>query len=74
MSIVYAQESVATSMAVIRAGDPWDSQDPLVAAHPDLFGPEPPPHSVRRTTEARPAGVVESATRAPGERRGGHRG
>lgn len=46
----------------IQLGAAWAADDPLVAAHPDLFGP---PANVNRTS--RP---VETATRAPGERRG----
>jgi hypothetical protein len=69
---VYAQATVATPVAVICAGDPWDPDDPVVREHPDLFGPEPPEESIRRTTAPRPP--VERATRAPGERRGVIRG
>lgn len=68
---VYAQVTVATAVAVVKAGDPWDPEDPLVVAHPDLFGPEPPEDSIRRTVN-RP--VVEQATRNPGERRRAPRG
>lgn len=47
----------------VPAGEPWDADDPLVRAHPDLFDTEPA--KVHRTT----AGPVEQATAAPGERR-----
>ncbi|THJ75813.1 hypothetical protein [Candidatus Frankia alpina] len=58
----------------IRAGEPWDAGDPLVAAYPDMFAPTL--EAVRSTTD--PSGLrrvaagppqVEAATRAPGERR-----
>lgn len=71
--IVYAQVTAATSVAVIKAGDPWDGDDPLVRAHPDLFGPQPPEESVRRTADRSDRPAVEQASRAPGERRGGVR-
>lgn len=47
--IVWAQATVATAEVVLRAGDPWDASDPVVQARPDLFGPEPPAESIRRT-------------------------
>ena len=70
MRIVYARDTLATGTAdgltvSLVAGDPWDAADPLVRQRPELFGPEPPPQSIRRTA----APVIEQATAAPGERR-----
>lgn len=52
----------------------WLADDPFVKAHPDLFTAAPPLAS----TTTNPRGVVvrpvESATRAPGEKRGRVRG
>jgi len=51
---VFAQCTCATGTAEgltvsLRAGDPWDARDPLVLHRPELFGPEPPEHTIRRT-------------------------
>lgn len=53
----------------LRENEPWDANDPLVLAHPDLFSDEPT--RVMRTVHAP---VVEQATRAPGEQRNIRRG
>lgn len=47
---------------VIRKGEAWDADSPVVKAHPDLFSTDP---SRARGTERRP---VEQSTRAPGEK------
>lgn len=53
-TILFAQVSVGTATAdglsmSLVAGDPWDATDPFVRHRPDLFGPEPPAHVIRRT-------------------------
>lgn len=69
MPVIYAQSSCsaqdpATGLLVrLAANEPWDADDPFVRARPDLFTDRP---QLRRTVDA-PA--VESATKAPGERR-----
>lgn len=73
MKIVYAKEGVVVAHAgqrvPIRPGEPWDGDDPLVKAHPEMFADGP--SSVRTTRD--PSGVtdvpVEQAARAPGEKR-----
>lgn len=68
--IVYAQDTLVAGIddmaLVLHAGDVWAADDPLVLSRPELFGPEPPEQTIRRTS---PAPVVEQATQAPGERR-----
>jgi hypothetical protein len=61
---------------LVAKGSHWPATDPLVAAHPELFSPDPR-WGMQYTAE--PAGygepmyegspVVEQATAAPGERR-----
>ena len=67
MAIVVATNTVTLAhngqQWVIRRGEAWDSADPLVRHYPDLFTPVAGEHVHR--TEA----PVETATRAPGERR-----
>jgi hypothetical protein len=73
MKIVYANKNAVVAHSglriVVRAGEPWDGDDPLVKSHPDLFVDGPA--SVRTTRD--PSGVtdvpVERATQAPGEKR-----
>lgn len=73
MKIVYAREGAVVAhgghRVMIRPGEPWDGDDALVKAHPDLFVDGPA--SVRTTRD--PSGVtdvpVERATQAPGEKR-----
>lgn len=67
--IVYAKAtgSVGTSHGVerLKAGDPWDADDPTVIENPDAFttGPDRVRRSGGETV------VVEQATAAPGEKR-----
>lgn len=74
MKIVYARSSITVAHAGqrvgIRAGEPWDGDDPLVKAHQDLFTDGPA--YVRSTRD--PAGVMpvpagESAEDKPAPRR-----
>lgn len=62
--IVVAVESAAVSVGgtvrAVRKGDAWSADADVVHARPDLFTDDP--------SSAR-GGRVESATRAPGERR-----
>jgi hypothetical protein len=71
MDIVYARSTVNLAhngqRIPVRAGEPWDAGDPLVARYPDMFADN---LSAVRTTLT-PSGMlpVERATAAPGERR-----
>lgn len=73
MNVVFANTNAVLAHAGqrvgIRAGEPWDANDPLVQAYPDHFADNL--RSVRTTLD--PRGFrefeVERATRAPGERR-----
>ena len=71
MAIVVALDTANVSIDGERyhvtRGEAWDGSDPLVKAHPDLFGDDP--GALRRTVAP-----VEQATRAPGERRLTRRG
>lgn len=68
--VVAVQNAVVSSGSrvpvVIRKGEAWDSDSPVVREHPDMFSPE----ASRARGGARPAEErpVERATRAPGER------
>lgn len=74
-NVVYAKTNVVLAHAgarvSVRAGEPWDAADPLVAHYPDIFAAH---LKAVRTTED-PRGFreyeppVERATRAPGEKR-----
>ena len=48
---------------IIRKGEAWDADDPIVTANPSLFTADP---GKARTTV--PREVVEQKTKAPGER------
>lgn len=69
MPIVYAQSTCATQnpatglLVSLHANEPWDADDPFVRARPDLFTDSP---QLRRTVDGP---VIESATKAPGEKR-----
>ena len=69
--VVYGKANVVLAHGgqriAVRAGEPWDATDPLVAAYPDSFAPAL--EAVRSTVD--PSGLtrVETATRAPGEKR-----
>lgn len=52
-------------------GEPWAANDPFVLANPSLFSVNCPDNAVRRTVAA---AFVETATKAPGERRTVKRG
>ncbi|MCU1494802.1 MAG: hypothetical protein JWO62_2566 [Acidimicrobiaceae bacterium] len=72
MPIVYATTSCTArghdgNLWQLHENEPWDSDDPLVRSRPELFSETPV--RVMRTAQPR----VESATRAPGETRGGPR-
>lgn len=73
MRIVYSRTDAVVAHQGRRIkllpGEPWDADDPLVAAYPDLFVDRP--SHVRSTTEGggfRPV-EVEQATAGPAERR-----
>lgn len=74
MDVVFATStaSVSFSGAQVRVmkGSHWPAGDPLVAAYPHLFSPDPR-YGMLYTIEpdGYDAPVVESATAAPGERR-----
>lgn len=67
MKIVYARNSVTVAHAGqrigIRAGEPWDGDDPLVTAHADLFTDGPA--YVRSTRE--PSGILTVPAGKPAE-------
>ena len=50
---------------VIRRGEAWDADDPVVVANPGLFSADP---RRARMSQQRRDDVVEQATRAPGEK------
>ena len=50
----------------LRIGETWAANDPVVKAHPELFSALP--ETVKRSTPE-----VETATAAPGEKRGRRR-
>jgi hypothetical protein len=54
---------------VIRRGEAWDADDPIVLANPSLFTADP---GKARASVVRE--VVEQSTRAPGERSRTRRG
>ena len=49
---------------VVHRDQPWDANDPVVKARPDLFTPAP----------SKVQSTVEQATQAPGEKRNTRRG
>jgi hypothetical protein len=51
---------------IIRKGEAWDADDPIVKAHPSLFTADP--GKARTTVQRTPEQVVEQKTKAPGER------
>lgn len=69
--VVYAKTSATLAHGglriPIRAGEPWDAADPLVAAYSDMFADDLA--MVRSTSDPRGYSEVERATRAPGEKR-----
>ena len=69
MSIVVALTNATVAgvsrPVVIRKGEAWDADDPIVTANPSLFTADP---GKARTTVQRAPEVVEQSTRAPGER------
>lgn len=70
MDLVYAKTSCVVAWSggttVLTEGQVWDARADLVKARPDLFADEPA--TVHGRVD-RGAPRVESATRAPGERR-----
>ena len=51
---------------VIRKGEAWDADDPIVKANPSLFSVDP--GTARTTVQRTPEDIVEQKTKAPGER------
>lgn len=51
---------------VVRRGEAWDADDPVVKANPSMFSADPA--AARQTRLRSRDEVVEQATRAPGER------
>jgi hypothetical protein len=83
----YVFATTATSLAlggnriVIRPGETWASDDPLVTAYPSCFAAAPDrvrstdtPDGYRPLGDPAEEGPVERGTRAPGEKRGTKRG
>jgi len=73
MRIVYAISTstvgLGGQLARIVVGEPWDADDPVVKAHPDLF--EKKPRMARTSKMATP--WVETATAVPGASRNARR-
>jgi len=73
--ICFAKSSLSTgnpangTLIFLVEGEVWAADDPFVVARPDLFTDSPP--VIRRTAPA-PA-PVETASKAPGERRNAKR-
>jgi hypothetical protein len=57
---------------VIKRGEAWDADDPIVVANPSLFTADP--GRARSTTGRKPSPTVEQTTRAPGEKSRTRRG
>ena len=75
MDVVYAVDTAQVSLftggtALVRKGEHWAANDPVVLAHPSMFSADAR-YGVRYSVE--PAGLsdepVEQATAAPGEKR-----
>jgi hypothetical protein len=75
MQVVYAKttSSVGTSdggQFIVRGGEHWPADDPIVLAHPSLFSADP---RFGLSYSARPAEMaeapVEQVTAGPGEKR-----
>lgn len=68
MGVVYPKRNTVVSWSggqtPVRTGDAWDDQAKLVREKPDLFTTEP------THLHGAPRGRVETATQAPGEKRG----
>ena len=63
MAIVYPKTTGWVAETVfITEGEPWDSNDPFVKAHPEHFSGDP-------GQSLRGSGRVEAATAEPGEQR-----
>ena len=50
---------------IIKRGEAWDADDPIVKANPGLFSTDV---AKARSTVMKPSRPVESSTRAPGEK------
>ena len=66
--IVYVKQTCVVSLPdgtsmSLSQGDSWYASDRFVHAYPDLFSNEP------TLVRGNPPAVIETATRAPGERR-----
>jgi hypothetical protein len=77
MAIVYAKSTLSTTntggvIFRLTVGEAWDSNDPFVQQHPNLFDGTPP--RVRTSQGWVPPADVENATAVPGEKRNVKRG
>jgi len=69
--VVFATATTyATETILVREGEPWAADDPLVINRPDLFTANPD-RFVRRTVPPPVFPAVEQATAEPGEQRRG---
>ena len=74
-AFVFATATLSTSdpstglIISLSEGETWAADDPFVIARPSFFSSQPP--KLRRT---RPAAQIETATKAPGERKTVDRG
>lgn len=74
MDVVYATGTRHVGSGVVRKGSHWPADDPVVKDHPDLFSADPR-YGLSYSVE--PEGFdapVETATKAPGEKRQTRRG
>jgi hypothetical protein len=71
-NVVYAVSTIWVSRTTqIVRGEPWASDDPIVVGHPEHFVADPDAAGVlRRSVPKSVARDTETATAAPGERRG----
>lgn len=77
--IVFAKTAAVVAFAGQRIrlnpGEPWDAEDPFVKEHPEMFAEHV--RAARSTQDSRgfrEYDEIETATRAPGEKRLGRRG
>ncbi len=72
MDLVYANCNTYVgapngSIQQLVLGEPWDANDPLVKARPELFSTQPT--KLRRSYRDLVGSEIEQATAAPGEKR-----